>query len=60
MAAKLGDEEMLRPRQKAMDHLKADFDFPHFYSAILEVGALPLPALEWHLGRTYGFDASPQ
>lgn len=55
LAYKLGDEEILRLRQKAMDHLKADFDYRHFHSAVLDVGALPLPVLEWHLGKTYGF-----
>lgn len=54
LAYKLGDEEILRLRQRAMDHLKTDFAYPHFHSTILEVGAVPLPVLEWHLAKTYG------
>lgn len=57
LAYKLGDEEILRMRQRAIDHLKADFSYPHFHSAILDVGALPLPVLEWHLEKTYGLTA---
>ncbi|MES2489725.1 MAG: DUF885 domain-containing protein [Pseudomonadota bacterium] len=57
LAYKLGDEEILRMRQRAMDKLKADFSYPHFHSAILDVGALPLPVLEWHLEKTYGLVA---
>ncbi|MGH8506970.1 MAG: DUF885 domain-containing protein [Stenotrophobium sp.] len=58
LAYKLGDEEILRMRQRVMDHLQADFDYRHFHSAVLDVGALPLPVLEWHLGKTYGFCTS--
>lgn len=60
LAYKLGDEEILRMRQRVMDQLKGDFSYPHFHSAVLDVGALPLPVLEWHLGKTYGLSASAQ
>jgi uncharacterized protein (DUF885 family) len=60
LAYKLGDEEILRMREKIQQQLKGDFDFRHFHSSILDVGGLPLPVLEWHLSKTYGLEVSPQ
>lgn len=54
LAYKLGDEEILRLRQKVQDRLKDRFSFRDFHSAVLGPGALPLPVLEWHLDKVFG------
>ncbi|HVT33987.1 MAG TPA: DUF885 domain-containing protein, partial [Nevskiaceae bacterium] len=53
LAYKLGDEEIIRLRQKVKDRLKDKFSFRDFHSAVLGAGALPLPVLEWHLERVF-------
>jgi uncharacterized protein (DUF885 family) len=54
LACKLGDEEILRMRAKAQQRLQERFELRDFHSAILDVGGLPLPALEWHLDKVFG------
>ena len=51
LAYKLGDEEILRMRKKAQDSLGDSFDHSAFHSAVLNIGGVPLPVLEWHLDR---------
>jgi uncharacterized protein (DUF885 family) len=58
LAYKLGDEEILRMRQQLQARLGERFSFRDFHSAVLGCGALPLPALEWHLDRVFAA-ASP-
>ncbi len=53
LAYKLGDEEILRMRRKLQDRLGEHFSFRDFHSAVLGCGALPLPALEWHLDQVF-------
>lgn len=53
LAYKLGDEEILRMRQKLRDRLGGNFSFRDFHSAILGAGGLPLPVLEWHLDQVF-------
>ncbi len=53
LAYKLGDEEILRMRRKLQDRLGEQFSFRDFHSAVLGCGALPLPALEWHLDQVF-------
>lgn len=55
LAYKLGDEDILRMRDKVRAVLGTQFDYRDFHSAILEAGALPLPALEWHLDKIFGY-----
>jgi len=45
LAYKLGQLELLRLRQEARDRLGERFDIRAFHDAVLEGGALPLPAL---------------
>jgi uncharacterized protein (DUF885 family) len=54
LAYKLGDEDILRMRGKIRERLGARFDIRDFHAAILDAGALPLPALEWHLDKVFG------
>lgn len=49
LAYKLGDEEILRLRSKLQQRLGESYSHKDFHSAVLGVGSLPLPALEWHL-----------
>jgi uncharacterized protein (DUF885 family) len=49
LAYKLGDEEILRLRAKMQDCLGVAYTHKTFHSAVLGVGSLPLPVLEWHL-----------
>jgi uncharacterized protein (DUF885 family) len=53
LAYKLGDEEILRMRDKIRSRLQERFSYRDFHSAILGGGAIPLPALEWHLDRVF-------
>lgn len=53
IAYKLGDEDLLRMRDKVRTRMKDRFDYRDFHSAILETAALPLPAVEWHLGKVF-------
>jgi uncharacterized protein (DUF885 family) len=53
LAYKLGDEEILRMREKVRGRLNGNFSHRDFHSAILGAGALPLPALEWHLDKVF-------
>jgi uncharacterized protein (DUF885 family) len=57
LAYKLGDEEILRMRQKVQDCLGKEFSYRDFHSAILGAGGLPLPVLEWHLDHVFGVAA---
>lgn len=50
---KLGDEDLLRMRQSVRDRVGESFDLRDFHSAVLGPGALPMPVLEWHLGRVF-------
>ena len=54
LAYKLGDEDILRMRDKVRAQCGEHFDHRDFHAAILDVGALPLPALEWHLDKVFG------
>jgi len=54
LAYKLGDEEILRMRQKVRARLGQRFSLRDFHSAILGAGGLPLPVLEWHLDKVFG------
>lgn len=56
LAYKLGDEEILRFRDDIKSDWGEEFDYSAFHSAILNIGAVPLPTLEWHLKTV--FDAS--
>lgn len=49
LAYKLGDDEILRMRQKTQDKLGDRFSYRSFHSAVLAPGGLPFPALESHL-----------
>ncbi len=49
LAYKLGDEAIMDMREKMQDRLQNKFDFRAFHSAILKVGSIPIPVLEWHL-----------
>lgn len=53
LAYKLGDEELLRMREKIRSRLQGRFNYRDFHSAVLGVGGLPLPALEWHLDKVF-------
>ncbi|HVT34984.1 MAG TPA: DUF885 domain-containing protein, partial [Nevskiaceae bacterium] len=53
LAYKLGDEEILRMREKVRARLRQAFSYRDFHSAVLNAGALPLPVLEWHLDRVF-------
>ncbi|HEY0913692.1 MAG TPA: DUF885 domain-containing protein [Solimonas sp.] len=53
LAYKLGDEDLLRMRENVRARMKERFDYRDFHAAILDAGALPLPALEWHLDRVF-------
>jgi uncharacterized protein (DUF885 family) len=53
LAYKLGDEEILRLREKVRGRLKSAFNYRDFHSAVLGAGGLPLPALEWHLDKVF-------
>lgn len=54
LAYKLGDEDLLKMRDKVRARLGDRFDHRDFHAAILDAGALPLPALEWHLDQVFG------
>ncbi|MFD4640033.1 DUF885 domain-containing protein [Lentzea sp. NPDC058436] len=58
LAYKLGDEAVLRMRDGVRERMGSRFDERDFHAAILDVGALPLPALEWHLERVFTGDGS--
>lgn len=58
LAYKLGDEDIVRVRDRIRAQLGARFDPRDFHAAILDVGALPLPALEWHLEKVFGATAA--
>ncbi len=49
LAYKLGDEEILRMRAALQEQLGEAYSHKDFHSAVLGVGSLPLPVLEWHL-----------
>jgi uncharacterized protein (DUF885 family) len=49
LSYKLGDTEILKMREKMRQALGEHFELKDFHSAILEVGALPLPDLSWHI-----------
>ena len=53
LAYKLGDEDLLRMRDKVRARMQDRFDYRDFHAAILDAGALPLPALEWHLDKVF-------
>ena len=53
LAYKLGDEDLLRMRENVRSRMKDRFDYRDFHAAILDAGALPLPALEWHLDKVF-------
>lgn len=53
LAYKLGDEDLLRMREKVRNRLNGKLDLRDFHAAILDAGALPLPALEWHLDKVF-------
>ncbi len=53
LAYKLGDEDLLRMRDKVRARMKDRFDYRDFHAAILDAGALPLPAVEWHLDKVF-------
>jgi uncharacterized protein (DUF885 family) len=53
LAYKLGDEAILRMREKVRSQLKSAFSYRDFHSAVLGAGGLPLPVLEWHLDRVF-------
>ena len=53
LAYKLGDDEILRLRRQLQERLKEKFSFRDFHSAVLGGGALPLPALAWHLNKVF-------
>lgn len=56
LAYKLGDEEILRMRSEVQKALGGKFSYREFHSAILGVGSLPIPVLEWHLNRLVNWD----
>lgn len=49
LAYKLGDTRILASREKMRLALGARFDVRQFHAAVLGVGALPIPDLEWHV-----------
>ncbi len=51
LAYKLGDTEMLRLREQQRSALGDRFDLREFHTAVLGCGAMPIPDLEWSLGR---------
>ena len=53
LAYKLGDEEILRLREKIRARLGSAFSHRDFHSAVLNAGGMPLPVLEWHLDRVF-------
>ena len=48
---KLGDTKILDLRQKAMDALGNKFNLKDFHDVVLDVGSIPLTALEYHVDR---------
>lgn len=40
-------------RLQLQQRLKEEFSFRDFHSAVLGCGALPPPALEWHLNKVF-------
>lgn len=58
LAYKLGDEDIVRLRDDVRAHLGERYDPRDFHAAILDVGGLPLPALEWHLRKVFGAAAT--
>jgi uncharacterized protein (DUF885 family) len=53
LAYKLGDEDILRMRDRVRVRLGEQFDPRDFHAAILDVGGLPLPTPEWHLDKVF-------
>lgn len=54
LAYKLGDVEILDMRERMRTALGSQFDLRDFHSAVLGMGALPLPELRWHLEQAIG------
>ena len=48
---KLGDTKILELRERAKDALRDKFDIKAFHDVILDVGSIPLTALEWHVDQ---------
>ena len=51
MAYKLGDTKILNLRQKAQHALGDKFSLKDFHDVVLDVGSIPLTALEWHVDQ---------
>nr|MCS5574914.1 DUF885 domain-containing protein [Pseudomonadales bacterium] len=51
LAYKLGDTKILNLRQEAQDQLGDKFSLKDFHDVVLDVGSIPLTALEWHVDR---------
>jgi uncharacterized protein (DUF885 family) len=51
LAYKLGDTAIFELRKRMREGLGARFSLRDFHDAILGPGALPIPDLEWHVGR---------
>lgn len=49
LAYRLGDQHILRLRERMRRALGDRFDLKKFHAVILETGAVPLPDLEWHV-----------
>jgi uncharacterized protein (DUF885 family) len=54
LAYKLGDTRLLDIREKLKSALGDNFSLSRFHQAILDVGSIPLPDLEWHLNQLFG------
>ncbi len=48
---KLGDTKILELRERAQKALGNRFDIKEFHDVILDVGSIPLTALEWHVDQ---------
>ena len=51
LAYKLGDTKIFEIRARAQQELGEAFDIRDFHDAVLDVGSIPLGALEWHMDR---------